>query len=314
MRFEFDEKINKEEEEKKNSQIILSEENKYSEYPRGKIQEELSNQYSIVLSQIRKVEGYKMERKRSGKESSENNKPASKKKIKKYNSPPKNKHHKYSQSAAVVSLDTRASEQYSLIRSNMKFKLEEYDMKTIAITSSILGEGKTTTSINLARAFARDGFKVLLIDADLRRPNIGRSLRLSEVNGLSTLLTKRLKNVGEFLVTVPSIENLWVLPSGLVPNNPAELLGSKRMTSLIKELRQHFDLLIFDLPPIGVVTDAQVVSALTDATVLVVRDEYAKKQEVLEAKELLEKANANLIGAVLNGVKQSEDSYNNSYY
>ncbi len=216
---------------------------------------------------------------------------------------------------SMIVTDNRISEQYSLIRSNIKFKLEEYEMKTVSVTSSIMGEGKTTTSLNLATSFSRDGYKVLLIDADLRRPNIGRSLKISEVRGLSTLLTERLKNVGAFIVKVPKIENLWVLPSGLVPNNPAELLGSKSMKSLLKELKLHFDLLIFDLPPVGIVTDAQILSAQTDATVLVVRDDFVKKQEVLRAKELLENANANLIGVVLNGVKKSEDGTNyNSYY
>ncbi|WP_165004788.1 MULTISPECIES: CpsD/CapB family tyrosine-protein kinase [unclassified Enterococcus] len=206
------------------------------------------------------------------------------------------------------------SEQYRTIRSNIQFSAVDHELNTVVVTSSGPGEGKSTTAANLAVVFANSGKKVLLVDADLRKPSVALTFQLPNVMGLSNLLGNKDKEsqVSEY-ITKSNVENLWLMTSGPKPPNPSEMLASKRMEELTEQLKEVYDLIIFDMPPVATVTDAQILAAKTDGTLLVIRERKTKKQELMKAKELLNIAKANILGVVYNGA-QSNHELNYYYY
>lgn len=205
------------------------------------------------------------------------------------------------------------AEQYRTIRTNIDFSRVTGDMKTIMFTSAGPGEGKSTTAANVATVMAQQGKKVLLIDADLRKPVMHYTFQLGNMNGLTTLLTK--KCTTEEAIQKTEVDNLFVLPSGPIPPNPAELLSSPAMASFIKHALTQFDVVLLDTPPVMAVTDAQVLANFCDGTVLVVRSGITDKEAAEKAKELLIKAHAKIIGTVLNGKPVSKaDGYYYYYY
>ena len=204
------------------------------------------------------------------------------------------------------------SEQYRTIRTNIQFSMVDTQLKTLACTSAMPGEGKSTTITNLAIIFAQQGKKVLLVDADLRKPTIHQLTKVKNQYGLTGLITKG-ATPDVSILPMPRISNLHILPSGPIPPNPSELLGTKRMEQLISELSLQYDLILFDTPPVLIVTDAQVLGSNCDGVILVVKSHQTEKTALLKAKELLDKANINLIGTVINGVKPKEVDYNYYY-
>lgn len=205
------------------------------------------------------------------------------------------------------------SEQFRTIRTNINFSMIDRNLKTLSITSAGPGAGKSTISANLAVTFAQEGKRVLLVDTDLRKPTVHKTFRVPNKDGLTTLLTNRETDITD-IVHPTDTENLFLITSGVIPPNPAELLGSNRMIQLMSEFEQIFDLVIFDLPPIVAVTDAQIISSKTDGTIFVINKGGADKDMVLKAKELLEKVNANVLGAIFNRVEIKEDHYYYAYY
>ncbi|MFD3446625.1 CpsD/CapB family tyrosine-protein kinase [Microbacteriaceae bacterium 4G12] len=199
------------------------------------------------------------------------------------------------------------SEQYRNIRTNIQFSVPEGELHSLMVTSASPSEGKTTTTANLATVFAQQGVKVLLIDADLRKPSLHHMFRTDNIFGLTNVLTKR--ETFEKCVQVTDVENLSFLPSGAIPPNPAELLGSRYIDEFMKEVHSQYDMIIFDLPPILAVTDAQVIANKCDGVVLVVRSEKTEKEQALKAKALLENASGKLLGVVLNDKKIDENHY-----
>lgn len=198
------------------------------------------------------------------------------------------------------------SEQYRTIRTNIQFSMIDKELKTLVITSSGPGEGKSTTSANLAVVFANSGVRTLLVDADLRKPTVAKTFGLSNHHGLSNLLSERDSKVSN--VAQPSgIENLTILTSGPKPPNPSEMLGSVRMHKVIQDMRDDYDLVIFDMPPVVAVTDAQVVASQVDGTVMVIREGISNKNALVKAKSLLEMVNANVLGVVYNGSTRNVD-------
>lgn len=201
------------------------------------------------------------------------------------------------------------SEIYRTIRTNIDFSMIDEKLNSLVITSSHANEGKTTTASNLAITFAQTEKKVLLIDADLRRPTLHNQFKLQNQKGLTNVIAKQ--ESFEKAVVPSGTENLWILPSGPIPPNPAELLGSNSMAELLKEALAHFDLVIFDMPPLLAVTDAQILGRLCDGVLLVVRSHQTKKEDLIKAKDLLDKAQVRIIGSILHGV---DSSNSNQYY
>lgn len=203
------------------------------------------------------------------------------------------------------------SESYRAIRTNLQFAGAGKQMKYIAFTSSVPGEGKSTTISNIALTMAQDGKKVLLIDNDLRKP------RQHKIWGL---LNKGLTNMiamgapFDEVVQKDVFPNLDVLTSGPIPPNPSELLGSSKMNTILKEIGEPYDYVLLDLPPILAVTDAAIVGNMADGVVLVVRSGLTVPEEAKESKKRLEAGHANILGVVLNGVPTEKRGYGYGYY
>lgn len=174
------------------------------------------------------------------------------------------------------------------------------------VTSSEPGEGKSTTAGNLALCLAQGDKKVILVDCDLRKPSLHKKFKVSNIIGLSDVIIGK-----EELVTAfhRYNKNLVILTSGKIPPNPSEMLSSKTMTVLLEELKNNFDYIILDTPPVQAVTDSQILSTKSDGTIIVVKAERTKKDSVENSINLLKKVNANIIGTVLNGVDNSRNKY-----
>lgn len=198
------------------------------------------------------------------------------------------------------------AESYRILRTNIMYSSFDKKIKRILVTSSEPGEGKSTTSGNLALAFAQDEKKVILIDCDLRKPSLHKKFRISNNRGLSDVIIDRDK-LNKCIQK--RTEYLDILTAGKISPNPSEMLGSKAMSSLLDELSNAYDVIILDSPPVLAVTDAQILSTKVDGTVLVVRAEKTKKDTVLAAKGVLDKVNANILGTVLNGGDKNKDNY-----
>lgn len=197
------------------------------------------------------------------------------------------------------------SEQFRTIRTNIQFTSSgKKRLQSMVVTSSGPGEGKSTMSANLAVVFAKAGQRVLLIDADLRNPSVFKTFRLHNDYGLSTILSST-QNVMNAIQTT-SINNLSVLTSGPIPPNPSELLGSVRTDQVVSELKQNYDIIIFDMPPVVDATDAQIMASKVDGTLLVIRDSVTNKESIAQAIELLNLVNANILGSVYNCEVQSK--------
>lgn len=199
------------------------------------------------------------------------------------------------------------SEQYRNVRTNIQFSAVDTDVRSFIVTSSNPAEGKTTTTGNLAVVFAQQGKKVLLIDADLRKPAMHTMFRTENTLGLTSILSNQ--NTLKSCVRETEIENLDFLPAGAVPPNPAELLGSSKMEELLNKACESYDLVILDTPPVLAVTDAQVLANKCDGIVLVVRSAHTEKEEAIKAKGLLENSKGKLLGVVLNAKKQDSNYY-----
>lgn len=204
------------------------------------------------------------------------------------------------------------SEQYRTIRTNINFSMPDQELRTLLVTSASPSEGKSTTASNIAAVFSQEGKKVLLVDADMRKPTTHHTFKIRNTHGLSSILTRQCE-VHE-AVQATDIENLYILPSGPIPPNPAELLASKNMEAVKNRLLEDYDLLVFDTPPILSVADAQIVSNKTDGTVLVINTGKSQKESALKAKELLEAAKANVLGVILNNFKIEDSHYYYYYY
>lgn len=222
----------------------------------------------------------------------------------------KNKKEIDSDRKLITNLDPKSyiSEQYRTIRTSIEFKMSDQGLKTFIITSPEAGAGKSTTSANLAVSFAQQGKKVLLIDADLRKPTVQRSFRLPNHKGLTNLLTQSLP-LEEVLQTTEISETLKLISSGPVPPNPSELLGSAAMKKLLEAVEEQFDTILIDTPPVNVVTDAHILSRMTDGTIIVAFSGQTKKEDLIKIKKSFEKINANLIGVVLHGLDTKESAY-----
>ncbi|MGM9473807.1 polysaccharide biosynthesis tyrosine autokinase [Pseudarthrobacter sp. YS3] len=205
------------------------------------------------------------------------------------------------------------AESFRQIRTNLQFANIAGRAKTLLLTSSLPGEGKSTTATNLAISLAQAGKNVCLIDADLRRPMVGEYLGLERNAGLTTALVGD-AHINDLLQQWGE-DNLYVLTSGRIPPNPSELLGSLEMSQLLQELEKAFDVVIIDAPPLLPVTDAAVLSQHVGGVVLIVGAQKAREQDLDKALQGLEMVNANLLGIVVNRLpSKGPDAYAYSYY
>ncbi len=206
-------------------------------------------------------------------------------------------------------LEFTATEQYKLLRTNITFTLPE-DVKCpiIGVTSSMRGEGKSTTAINLSYVLAENGSNVLLIDGDLRIPSVAKKMGLASNPGLTNLLMGK---DGYDLSAYRSdiLSNWYILPSGELPPNPSELLGSRRMETLLRVLSDKFDYIVVDLPPVNIVSDALAISKFITGMVVVIREDYTEKKEVEHCFRQLKLSNVNVLGCVMNESKNGKGSY-----
>ena len=217
----------------------------------------------------------------------------------------------YTSSAGAATLDKSSSyrlpfavvEAYKTIRTNLQFVLAGSDKKQIVVSSPLMEEGKSTTAINMAIAFSQLGCKVLLIDADLRRPSVHKKLKIQNTDGLSSVLV----GLCPLEKAVESINaNLDVLTSGPLPPTPSELLGSENMSVLLQALEQQYDYVFIDTPPINIVSDALALAPKTNGVILVVRDRMTTHEEMKKALNYIEFAKTRLIGTILNGTSDTQ--------
>ncbi len=204
------------------------------------------------------------------------------------------------------------AEDYRTVRTSILFSHADGAPKTISFTSTLPQEGKTATASNLAISFAQLEGKVLLIDADLRKPRLHKVFKMPNTGGLSGFLTG--KTAFEDAVQKTDIENIWIISSGPHPPNPAELLNSKRMRDLMALVKERFDTVLIDTPPVLAVIDPVIVSSMVDSTIFVVRAGKTTRRALAKAVNEVRKAKAEIIGAVFNEVKVGRQGTNGSYY
>jgi len=203
------------------------------------------------------------------------------------------------------------AEQYRTIRTNIQFSTVDEEISSMIVTSAGPGEGKSTTAANLAVVFAQQGKKVLLVDADLRKPTAHYTFKVDNHVGLTNILTRQ-STINE-AVKRTSQDFLSLLTSGPIPPNPAELMASKTMRQFIADAKRDYDIVLFDSPPVLAVADAQILSNSVDGVVLVVSSGKTELESAKKAKELLEQAQAKILGTVLNN-KKVQDSHYYYYY
>ena len=211
-------------------------------------------------------------------------------------------------------LSFAATEAYKLLRANLMFSSpDENGCRVFAITSAIRGEGKSTTSVNLAYTMAETGKRVLLVDADLRLPTVAKKLDIRMAPGLSNVLAG-IETVENAFYRPEGMENLAILTSGDIPPNPTELLGSAKMAELIANLRTQFDFIIIDVPPVNIVSDALVVSALVDGYAVVVKENYSTRRELAACMRGLSLAEGKVVGIVMTGADDGSGRYRYKKY
>lgn len=218
----------------------------------------------------------------------------------------------------VVQNDPKSpiSEAFRTLRTNIKFSsLDNKPLKTILITSPIPGDGKSSICINLAITIAQDKNKVILVDTDLRKPMIHKLFKQDNKIGLTNILVED-KKIKEVIRKMSDVDpNLYFIPSGPIPPNPSELLGSNKMKEVLQELQNQADIVLFDSPPVIAVTDALVLANQVDGVVLVLNFGEVSRDVAKQTKQLLEKVKAKILGAVLNKIDfEKEGSYYPYYY
>lgn len=206
-------------------------------------------------------------------------------------------------------LSFAATEAYKLLRTNLKFTLRgDKRCNVIGITSAVRGEGKSTTAFNLSYTLAETGQRVLLIDADLRLPSIAKKMGIRSTPGLTNILARTVE-VKDAMRTSREFENWTILPSGDIPPNPTEMLGSAQMTSFLKKLTEIYDYIILDFPPVNIVSDALVLAPMLDGMIVVVRENYSERRELTTCLDQLRLSNVHVLGFVMNVSDEDSSVY-----
>lgn len=216
------------------------------------------------------------------------------------------------QPISIVHPNSPVTESFRTIRTNIQFSSVVNEVQVIVFTSTLPSEGKTSTTSNVAVVSAQAGKRVLLIDADMRKPQIHHRFQISNLDGLSSVLIRE-RNSGQCIVET-NVLNLYILPSGPIPPNPSEMLSSRMFARFIEECRKDFDLILIDSPPVLSVTDALLLSQVADGVVFVIDAHQTNRVQAKRAVAALEQVNAKILGAVLNRVDKRDSGYAYSYY
>lgn len=205
-------------------------------------------------------------------------------------------------------LEFTATEQYKLLRANLDFTIPDGEQcPIIGVTSSMRAEGKSTTAVNLSYVLAEKGNKVLLIDGDLRIPSVAKKMGIKSSPGLTDFLRGKGGDIAEYKSKM--LDTWYIIPSGDIPPNPSELLGSTRMQSALAEFKKYFDYIVVDLPPINIVSDALSISHLITGMIVVIREDYTEKKELERCFRQLKLSNVTILGCVMNESKAQKGSY-----
>ncbi len=204
------------------------------------------------------------------------------------------------------------AESFRALRTNIAYSFIDHPCRVILITSSGPGEGKSTTISNLGVVMAQAGSRVLILDCDFRRPVMHKIFEVDQQPGLTNLIAQDLE-VDE-VVHATEVDGLFVINSGPIPPNPSELLGSQKMKDLLKKVGGQYDLVLIDTPPLIAVTDAAVLASVVDGVIFVIKSGELRIDVARESKAQLEKANARILGVVLNDMKANGGGYYRHYY
>jgi non-specific protein-tyrosine kinase len=194
---------------------------------------------------------------------------------------------------------SRAAEAYRTLRTNLTFAALDKPLETLVVTSASPDEGKSTVLANLGVTMAQGERRVILVDADLRRPSLHEIFGVANDRGLTTMFVDEAALNDPPLMDV-GVDNLWLVPSGPLPPNPADILGSRKMEEAIAALKARADIILFDAPPVVAVTDAAVLGTKVDGALLAVCAGRTRREHAQRAKELLERVHVRIVGAVLN--------------
>lgn len=212
------------------------------------------------------------------------------------------------------------TEMFKTLRTNIQFMNSKKDLKTILVTSTVPGEGKSWVSSNLAVTFAQTGKKVLLIDADMRKGRLADMFQLPSKPGLSNLLSGidekgRSEEINiTKIIKETEVENLFLMTTGNMPPNPAELLGTEQTEKTLDQLKQIFDIIILDGTPCLLVTDSVILSRIVDTTIIVTSHKLTKKEDLEKVKRSIENVGGKIAGVILNKVPVKVKQYSTSYY
>ncbi len=206
-----------------------------------------------------------------------------------------------------------AAEAYRTIRTNIEFSGFERELKTLLITSSVPNEGKSTFTGNLGYSIAMTGKEVLILDADLRKPTQQKYFNVGNSTGLTSLLISGNLQADD-VIKKTEVENLFVLTSGPLPPNPAELLTSHKMRLLFEHLSSRFEIILVDSPPVMAVSDPAILASYLDGVILLARYGGVSREEALSTKKQLQNVKANILGVVINNVPMNSKGYHYQYY
>lgn len=214
-------------------------------------------------------------------------------------------------------LEFTAAEQYKLLRANLDFTIPEGEKcPVIGVTSSMRAEGKSTTAVNLSYVLAEKGNKVLLIDGDLRIPSVANKMNIKNSPGLTDFLKGKGGEMSQYKSN--ELDGWYIVPSGNIPPNPSELLGSSKMATVLAEFREQFDYIVVDLPPINIVSDALSISHLITGMIIVIRENYTEKKELERCFRQLKLSNVKVLGCIMNETRDGKGAYgkyrNRKYY
>lgn len=205
-------------------------------------------------------------------------------------------------------------EKFHHIQTNLQFSrtLDNQILKTIVVTSGIKGEGKSFCVWNLGKSLVANNRRVLLIDGDMYKANLSKKLNVFDQSGLSDILISD-KDPMEFIVETIH-PNLFILPTGILPPNPIELINSDRMHEIIKFLEERFDMVIFDTPPVLLLSDSRIIGSMCNGVIVIIRSGLTKRKDLEATMELLKQANIHVLGTILNGKNYGRNEMNSYFY